>query len=256
MHRRIKFLIVMAGVFVVLLAVDKLFLQEPSVPLSQQIAGTDAMVFFNAAYENPQALHSDLAELDRMAETSIADAKTYLNEAMLRKSLERFENAVMRTPNAPLERLRGYIIANMGTFLPECRTAIAPQINAITSAMNPPPPPTPPGHKPRFYIFSLLADVMKAADETGLPATDSEHTPDKLAKFYSMTEIMAMKEMGMDELMARISNGTQTDDDSCAMLIVEAEALSYVPEHAYADMLKGAVISGIRLRLTNGPIAP
>lgn len=255
MHRRVKYLVVMAVVFVALLAVDRLFLQEPPLPLSQQIADTPAMDFFRAAYDDPPMLAADLAELDAMAEKSKFDAKTYLHEAILRKSLTAFEQAVMRAPDAPLKRLRHYIVANMGAFLPECADRIAPQINTLTAVMDPPPPPTPPGQKPRFFIYTLLADVLHAAEKNPMPPPP-EQTPDKLAKFYSMTEIMAMKQIGLGDLMMRIQNGTQTADDNCTLLLVEAEALNYVPEHAYRDMLKGAVIAGVRLRLTNGPIAP
>lgn len=256
LYRHKKLLAVMAVVFFALLAVDKLVLQEPPPPLSQQIAGTDAMVFFRAAYDDPAVLKADLAELDRLSQTSMENAKIFLQEGILRTSLNAFERAVMRAPDAPLEKLHNYIIANMGAFLPECAESIAPQITTITAKMQPAAPQTPPGHKPRFYIYKLMADVIDAAGKNPSPPATQVKTPDQLARFYSMTEIMVMKQEDMDALMQRISSGTQTPQDSCTLLLVEANALDYVPQHAYRDMLKGAVIAGVRLRLTDGPIAP
>jgi len=256
--RHIKVLTMMAIVFIALLVVDRLFLQEPPQTVSQQLAGTEVMDFLQEAYVDPAMLRADLAELDEIAARAKADAKTYLEEAILRKSLDRFEDAVMLTPDAPLAALHKYLIANMatGTFFPACAASIAPQIRDITANMQPPAPQTPPGRKPKFYIYRLMADIMRAADDAALAPPPPEKTADKLAKFYSLSQIMVMKQQGMTGLMERIASGNVTEEDRCQLLVVEAMSLDFVPEHAYSDMLKGAVISGIRLRLTNGPIAP
>lgn len=211
---------------------------------SEQLGETGMMVFMEAAYEDKDELNRDLAALDAVGGRSDKDAAAFLYDTIYPKLYAAYQDALVKAPPAPLEdnyRLTVEMLQTAREHVPEiCSLVLELDLDFASLPVDIPPAVLAQLNAAQKERFAAMARTIIAARKSPRPLKRS--IPQAVAA-YQMAFDRILEQQGKTALLSTAMSAEGTPQDSCALILLAAQAVEVVPDYQRPLILKGMMLA-------------